>query len=236
MILALGLEIYCYMTGTADVDSIPSRGLGDLPRAITPLPSFYISLWLFISCSPCYFHSHRPSHMPSFSPPFQLVHPYQVWLRKRCVSLPCKLPSTKCFFLRVCVCVCVHVWCVCALSLSYLNNVVFSSFSTYFFLVSSIHSAAPVCHSSPYCGFNCLVPCVCASFVFSIQAGQQSFREIQLNLSCSHYYLTVYPVGLSLSLRLPDFQIGHSVQWHIFPGRRRVPKFTSEPFTGRTGT
>lgn len=68
-------------------------------------------------------------------------------------------------------------------------------------------------------------------FVFSIWAGQQSFREIQSNLSRFDYYFTVYPVGLSSTPRLPDFQIGHSVQWHIFPGRRRVPKFTSEPFT-----
>ena len=64
----------------------------------------------------------------------------------------------------------------------------------------------------PLIVLSTVFPCICASFVFSIQAGQQSIREIQLNLSRFDYYLTVYPVGLSLSLRLPDFQIGHSVQ------------------------
>lgn len=76
MILGLGLEVYCSITGSADDDSVPQRGLGDSPLAITKLlhrsATFHLSFLLL-----------RPpltpfSHLPSFSPPFQLVHPYQV--------------------------------------------------------------------------------------------------------------------------------------------------------------
>lgn len=106
-----------------------------------------------------------PNRLPSpFSPPFQLVHPAQVWLRKRCVSLPCE--PAQCVFLceavrrSVCVLPCTVI----------LNDVMFSYFFASFLLDSSICSAAPLCHS-PLCSvfLVCFLPvcvplCLCRIF------------------------------------------------------------------------
>lgn len=80
------------------------------------------------------------SRLPSpFSPPFQLVHPAQVWLRKRCVSLPCE--PAQCAFVSVKVCVCImpchFEWCHVFL------------FLAWFLLDSSMCSAAPPLCRSP---------------------------------------------------------------------------------------
>lgn len=97
-----------------------------------------------------------------FRPSFQLVHPAQVWLRKRCVSLPCK-PAQSVFFLCVlrrveeCVLSCTVIW----------NDVMFSYFFASFLLDSSMCSAAALCYSSlmlwflsVFSSYLCLFVCV----------------------------------------------------------------------------
>lgn len=66
---------------------------------------------------------------------------------------------------------------MCVLSLSFLNDVVFSYLSTSFLLDSSICSALPVCHSSPCCGFDCFLICTCAFLCFLFEQGSRAFGK-----------------------------------------------------------
>lgn len=78
-----------------------------------------------------------------------------------------------------------------------------------FFLVSSIRSAARLCHSSPYCGLNCVLPlylCLFCAF-YSSRAAELSGNPVD-SLSRFDYYLTCLSCGhffVSAFARFPNW-------------------------------
>lgn len=158
-------------------------------------------------CSSCYavLHSHRPAACLSpSSPPFQLVHPAQVWLRKRCVSLP-REPAQ---------CVILFVWSRAEECLRVIMHLSFWMMSCFlislplFFctprpalLLLSV-PPAPLPLDSVLVFVSSLLVSVSLSSPVGIDAGQQSIREFQsLCFFFFFFFSSLFPFSVLIVLQ-----------------------------------
>lgn len=237
-----------YLSGSHDLDihKDPSEVLWSDRHVIVELKSFPS----FCTLSSLFFLLRRPPLTPPnrlplpSSLPSQLVHPAQVWLRKKCVSLPrepaqCVI-SSLCQAVRRSVCVfsCTFVifWMMSCFLIPL--PLFFCAPRPALLLLSVLLSTNP----TRFCVFCLFFPCICVSLLSLVsKQGSRAFgNSSSFFLFFPSFFLCFWLFysnclcwqfvffGLSVFL---EFKIGRQVCWHIFPGRHWVSRFTSEPFT-----
>lgn len=197
--LSVTTLLICYSSTCAVLE-----GFRGYPHAITPLTRFTLvykfSLVVFVILS----FTHSVQSLAFIESPIPVGPSLSSMTQKEvCQSA---MQFTKDFFVYVlksvknCVIIVIFKWCHVFLFVHIFSPGLLN-------LLCSAHLSFP-----PLLWFQLFSHLYLCLFVFSIQAGQQSFREIQLNLSRFDYYFTVYPVGFSLTLCLPDIP-----NWTFYP-------------------